>query len=103
MIPRRDFFRLSAGSAAGTALGGLTALGADLTPKIALAQEAPIAQAREYPSVCPDCAVGCGIRVHVAVDRLVNIEGNPATPVNYGNLCPKAAASDQPHVNPNRL
>src|SRR4051794_4772116 len=49
MITRRDLFRYSTG----TALGSLTALGADLTPKIALAQEARIAQAREFPSVCP--------------------------------------------------
>jgi formate dehydrogenase major subunit len=103
MITRRDFFRLSAGSAAGTALGGLTALGADLTPKIALAQEARIAQAREYPSVCPYCAVGCGTKVHVADDRIVNIEGNPDSPINFGNLCPKGAATFQLHVNPNRL
>ena len=50
-ITRRNFFRVSAGTAAGTALGGLTALGADLTPKVVLAQEARIAQAKEYPSV----------------------------------------------------
>jgi formate dehydrogenase major subunit len=103
MITRRDMLRLSAGGAAGTAIGGLAALGADLRPRIALAQEARIARAREYPSICPYCAVGCGTRVHVVDGRIVNIEGNPDSPVNRGNLCPKGAASFQLHVNPNRL
>jgi formate dehydrogenase major subunit len=102
-LSRRSFFRISAGTAAGTAIGGLTALGADLTPKVALAQEARIAQAREFPSVCPYCAVGCGTKVHVVDGAIVNIEGNPDSPVNYGNLCPKGAAALQLHVNPNRL
>ena len=35
--------------------------------------------------------------------KIVNIEGNPESPVNYGDLCPKGAAIYQLHVNPNRL
>jgi formate dehydrogenase major subunit len=35
--------------------------------------------------------------------QIVNIEGNPASPINQGTLCPKGAATYQLHVNPNRL
>jgi formate dehydrogenase major subunit len=84
-------------------VGGLAALGADLTPRRAHAQEMRIQGARTFPSVCPYCAVGCGTLVHTVEGQIVNIEGNPASPINYGNLCPKGAATFQLHVNPNRL
>jgi formate dehydrogenase major subunit len=88
---------------AGTAVGALAALGADLAPKVARAQELRIKDAKAVPSVCPYCAVGCGTLVHTVDGKIVNIEGNPASPVNMGNLCPKGAATYQLHVNPNRL
>jgi formate dehydrogenase major subunit len=100
---RRGFFKLSGAAVAGTAVGGLAALGADLSPKRAYAEELRIQGAKTYPSVCPYCAVGCGTLVHTVDGQIVNIEGNPASPINYGNLCPKGAASLQLHVNPNRL
>ena len=102
-ISRRGFLQLSAGAAAGTALGGLVGLGADLRPTVARAQELRIKDAKVSPSVCPYCAVGCGTLVHTVDGKIVNIEGNPASPVNMGNLCPKGAATYQLHVNPNRL
>jgi len=86
-----------------TAVGALTALGADLSPKVARAQESRITGAKVYHSVCPYCAVGCGMLVHVSDGQIVNIEGNPESPINQGNLCPKGAATYQLHVNPNRL
>jgi formate dehydrogenase major subunit len=88
---------------AGTAAGALAGLGADLSPKVALAQELRIARAETHPSVCCYCSVGCGLLVHTVDGKIVNIEGNPASPLNYGNLCPKGAAVYQLHVNPNRL
>ena len=102
-VGRRAFFKVSGASMAGTAVGALSALGADLAPKVARAQELRIKSAKAVPSVCPYCAVGCGTLVHTVDGKIVNIEGNPASPVNYGNLCPKGAASFQLHVNPNRL
>jgi formate dehydrogenase major subunit len=33
---------------------------------------------------------------------IVNIEGDPRSPVSEGTLCPKGAATYQLHVNPNR-
>jgi anaerobic selenocysteine-containing dehydrogenase len=95
-VSRRGFFKLSGAAMAGTAVGGLAALGADLAPKAALAQELRIEGARTHPSVCPYCAVGCGTLVHTVDGRIVNVEGNPESPVNYGNLCPKGAATMYP-------
>jgi len=106
-VSRRTFLKGTGVAMAGTAVGALVGLGADLTPKIAHAQEARIKQAKAYPSVCPYCAVGCGTLLHAVGEgserKIVNIEGNPESPVNYGDLCPKGAAIYQLHVNPNRL
>ncbi|MBH0120293.1 dehydrogenase [Rhodococcus sp. CX] len=44
-------------------------------------------------SVCPYCAVGCGQRIFVKDERIVQIEGDPDSPVNRGRLCPKGSAS----------
>jgi formate dehydrogenase major subunit len=57
---------------------------------------------RVVPSICPYCAVGCSILLHVQDGRLVNLEGNPDSPINRGTLCPKGAASYQLTVNPQR-
>src|SRR3954470_4265550 len=102
-VTRRTFFKSAAGASVGTAVGALAALRADLTPKVARAQELRIQNAKVYHSVCPYCSVGCGLLVHTVDGQIVNIEGNPASPLNYGNLCPKGAAVFQLHVNPNRL
>jgi len=46
-------------------------------------------------SVCPFCAVGCGQNVYVKGDRVIQIEGDPDSPVSRGRLCPKGSASLQ--------
>jgi len=46
-------------------------------------------------SVCPYCGVGCGQLVYVEKDRITNIEGDPASPISQGCLCPKGAATFQ--------
>jgi formate dehydrogenase major subunit len=61
------------------------------------------AHTREVPSVCPYCAVGCSQLVSVKDGKIVNIEGNPDSPLNRGTLCPKGAATYQLVVNPNRV
>lgn len=48
---------------------------------------------RVVRSVCPYCAVGCGQRVYVEDGRVVQIEGDPDSPVSRGRLCPKGAAT----------
>jgi formate dehydrogenase major subunit len=46
-------------------------------------------------SVCPYCAVGCGQLVYVRDKKIIDIEGDPASPVSNGCLCPKGAATFQ--------
>jgi formate dehydrogenase major subunit len=53
-------------------------------------------------SICPYCAVGCGQRVYVKDDKVVQIEGDPDSPVSRGRLCPKGAASEQLVNSPGR-
>jgi formate dehydrogenase major subunit len=101
-VTRRDFVRYAATGAAGTALGGLVATGADLRPSIARAQELRIKNAKATPSLCPYCSVGCATLVHTIDGKIVNIEGDPRSPHNEGTLCPKGAGIYQLHVNPNR-
>jgi len=50
---------------------------------------------RAVESVCPYCAVGCGQLVYVKDEKIVDIEGDPASPVSQGCLCPKGAATFQ--------
>src|SRR5213080_3474947 len=49
---------------------------------------------RVVQSVCPYCAVGCGQRVYVSGEKVVQIEGDPDSPISRGRLCPKGAASE---------
>ena len=58
---------------------------------------------RVVASVCPYCAVGCSQLVYVKDKRVIDIEGNPESPINEGTLCPKGAATYQYVVNPNRV
>jgi len=44
-------------------------------------------------SVCPYCAVGCGQKVFVKDEKVVQIEGDPDSPISRGRLCPKGSAS----------
>jgi formate dehydrogenase major subunit len=44
-------------------------------------------------SVCPYCAVGCGQQIFHEGNRLISIEGDPASPISRGRLCPKGSAS----------
>jgi formate dehydrogenase major subunit len=44
-------------------------------------------------SVCPYCAVGCGQRIFVKDGKIIQIEGDPDSPVSKGRLCPKGSAS----------
>ncbi len=53
-------------------------------------------------SVCPYCAVGCGQRVFVKDERVIQIEGDPDSPISRGRLCPKGSASEQLINSPKR-
>jgi len=64
---------------------------------------------RVVQSVCPYCAVGCGQRIYVkrveggeVREKVVQIEGDPDSPVSRGRLCPKGSASEQLVNSPGR-
>jgi formate dehydrogenase major subunit len=80
------------------ALGGAarSARSAALQPRVAGAD-------RVARSVCPYCAVGCGQKVYVEDERVVQIEGDPDSPISRGRLCPKGAASRSLVTSPERL
>ncbi|MFE3200317.1 formate dehydrogenase [Embleya sp. NPDC059237] len=61
---------------------------AELRPRIADAD-------RVVRSVCPYCAVGCGQQVYVKDERVVQVEGDPDSPISRGRLCPKGSATLQ--------
>ena len=85
------------------AAAGLLGLGFDLRAAQAEVRQSRFKNTREYPGVCPYCAVGCGQLISVRDGKIVNIEGNPDSPINRGTLCPKGAATYQLVVNPNRV
>jgi formate dehydrogenase major subunit len=53
--------------------------------------------------VCPYCAVGCGQLIYTKGGQIIDIEGNPESPINEGTLCPKGANAFQLAVNPHRV
>ena len=53
-------------------------------------------------SVCPYCAVGCSTLVYHRDGKIIDIEGNPDSPINQGTLCPKGSATLGMHVSPYR-
>jgi formate dehydrogenase major subunit len=58
---------------------------------------------RVVQSVCPYCAVGCGQKVFVKDEQIVQIEGDPDSPISRGRLCPKGSASKQLVTSPTRV
>ena len=103
-VTRRDFLKVGAASAA----VGITSLGFDVAAAVQVKQSFRIEGAKEAHSLCPYCAVGCSILAYTKQDasgntRLLQIEGNPDSPVNEGRLCPKGATSMQLAVSGRRV
>ena len=78
-------------------------MGARAVSKKTAKAGARIAGLKATESICPYCAVGCGQVVYTRGDKLVDIEGNPRSPINQGTLCPKGSASRQLVMQPGRL
>lgn len=107
-ITRRDFVTVGTSSAVAFAFGSTTALGFDLRQAVQVKQQLHIAGAKESHSVCPYCAVGCSLVAYTAQaadgsTRLLQIEGDPDSPVNEGRLCPKGATAMQLAVSSRRV
>lgn len=54
-------------------------------------------------SICPYCGVGCGQLAYHKDGKLISIEGDPASPISRGHLCPKGADTFELHTHPGRL
>ena len=80
----------------GRGLAAQSARTASLQPRTATAD-------RVVQSICPYCAVGCGQKVFVKDEKVVQIEGDPDSPVSRGRLCPKGSASEQFVNGPRRV
>ncbi len=103
-MSRREFIQASALVAGTFAAGDLVGFGLDTHASRAHAQGVPIKKGKEVASICPYCAVGCSqiITVETNTNKIVDIQGNPDSPINGGTLCPKGAATFQLTVNPLR-
>jgi formate dehydrogenase major subunit len=55
--------------------------------------QARIKDVKAVKSVCPYCAVGCGQLLYVKDNKLIQVEGDPDSPISRGRLCPKGAAT----------
>ena len=104
-VTRRQFLGLSA---AGTGVLGVSALGFDLTKASGVKQHLRIDGATVARSVCPYCAVGCSLLAYTkkkadGTVELLQIEGDPDSPVNEGTLCPKGASSLQLAISRRRV
>ena len=53
--------------------------------------------------LCPYCAVGCSQLIYSKAGQLIDIEGDPRSPINEGTLCPKGSSLEQDMLNPRRL
>ncbi|WP_037256231.1 hypothetical protein [Kibdelosporangium aridum] len=89
-------------------LGAAGALGFDLTKAAQFKQNLLIEGATVSHSVCPYCAVGCSLLAYTKKAanghvELLQIEGDPDSPVNEGTLCPKGASSLQLAVSRRRV
>ena len=97
-LTRREFLKLGAGGAAGIAVVG-NPLGFDLKAAKKRQIESRIAGAKESKSICPYCAVGCALIAYTkqvnGKTEILQIEGDPDSPVNEGRLCPKGASAMQ--------
>ena len=69
---------------------------------LSVAKHSRLQGAIPVDSVCPYCAVGCAQQVWVKNGQIVDIEGDPRSPINEGTLCPKGANTFQLTVNPHR-
>ena len=104
-LSRRGLFKLAAATAGGSAL--VSGLGFDLKRAQAASRKLKISSAREYHTVCPYCAVGCGTIAYVhgsgglnTVKSIVHVEGDGDNPINGGTLCPKGASQMQLALSP---
>jgi formate dehydrogenase major subunit len=102
-LSRRSFLKA-------TTVGGAAALAFDLSKAKAEMRAFKVSRTSETRSVCPYCAVGCGVIIHTlgdksknAIPAVVHVEGDPDHPVSRGTLCPKGITLKDDITNRDRL
>lgn len=106
---RRKFLKLTGIGTAGVAASGLGGLGFNTAFAKQRAARRKLEGTKTTAGICPYCAVGCGTLIQTkhndasGLTEIVNIEGNPDSPISTGSLCPKGSATYQLAVNPYRI
>jgi formate dehydrogenase major subunit len=102
-LTRRGFLKA-------TTIGSTIALGFDVSKAKAEMREFKISRTTETRSICPYCAVSCGVIIHTLGDKaknvkgsVVHVEGDPDHPISRGSLCPKGITLKEDISNANRL
>ena len=117
-INRRDFLKIMGVTGAGTALAGCD-MPSTMTLEEGKEEVIPYVIPEEfaipgvgvyYASVCRQCPAGCGVHGRVRGGRILKVEGNPDSPINWspagdrsGKLCQMGQSGLQNHYNPDRL
>jgi formate dehydrogenase major subunit len=102
-VTRRQFIKISAGAIGAAVATEASALGLDTGAVQGSALSVPIKTGKQVPSICPYCSVGCGQIVMVnEAGKIIDIQGNPDSPISEGTLCPKGAATYQLVMNEHR-
>lgn len=99
-VTRRQFLKLSGAVAATLAV---VELGFDDNKAMASAKKFKIAKLKPTPTICPYCAVGCGILVYSDGKDIVYTEGDPDHPINEGSLCSKGTTVRQVYTSDRRM
>jgi len=87
-LSRREFLKLGGATSALLASGGVAA-------PVAAAPRSKVKWTQETATICPYCAVGCGIIVGTRDGKVINTEGDPDHPINGGALCSKGSTLSQ--------
>src|SRR5437870_1975741 len=77
--------------------------GAEAMTERTLTLRPKIDECEQTRSICPYCGVGCGQVIYHKDNSIVQIEGDPDSPISRGHLCPKGANTKELHTHPERL
>jgi formate dehydrogenase major subunit len=107
-LTRRQLLKAGASTAGLAIVPFANPLGFDLRSAKKIQQDFRLTGAKELKSVCPYCAVGCGLIAYTKQDsngrtQLLQIEGDPDSPINEGRLCPKGATAMQLAISTRRV
>jgi formate dehydrogenase major subunit len=88
-LSRRQLFKLGGAASIAAASGGALSASETNVPR------PKVHGTEETASICPYCAVGCGMIIQTSGGKVVDVEGDPAHPISGGALCSKGASLAQ--------